>query len=248
MEKKLPIKYESIVPWGRNFDEYCRMFALSEQDLRLRILDCAGGPSSFNVECNEKNGQVISLDPIYQFSKEKIQARIAETYEEVLQTTIANKDKYIWKHFGSPMQLGSMRMATMRKFLADFPQGKMLGRYVVGELPKLSFKKDRFDLALCSHFLFLYSENLDYQFHAQSIKAMLEVAREVRIFPLVDHNGKKSVHLKKILEEFRTYKPLVRKVDYDFQIGANEVLILTNPAAPKNEEDDFYKQMRRKYG
>jgi hypothetical protein len=41
---------ERVVPWGRSFDEYRRMFVLSSDDLRLRILGCADGPASFNAE------------------------------------------------------------------------------------------------------------------------------------------------------------------------------------------------------
>ena len=43
---------DSVVPWGRSFDEYCAMFDLSDRDLDLKILDCGGGPASFNAEGN----------------------------------------------------------------------------------------------------------------------------------------------------------------------------------------------------
>ena len=33
---------DQVVPWGRSFDEYRRMFALSDDELRLRILGCGG--------------------------------------------------------------------------------------------------------------------------------------------------------------------------------------------------------------
>ena len=45
---------EQVVPWGRSFDEYCRMFALSDDDLTLRILGCGDGPASFNAEANRR--------------------------------------------------------------------------------------------------------------------------------------------------------------------------------------------------
>ena len=38
---------DTVVPWGRSFDEYCAMFALSDRDLGLNILDCGGGPGEF---------------------------------------------------------------------------------------------------------------------------------------------------------------------------------------------------------
>ncbi len=44
------MKLENVLPWGRCFDEYVGMFNLSAEELGLNILDCAGGPSSFNVK------------------------------------------------------------------------------------------------------------------------------------------------------------------------------------------------------
>ena len=40
---------ENVVPWGRNLEEYTRMFELSDPDLDGRILGCAVGPASFNA-------------------------------------------------------------------------------------------------------------------------------------------------------------------------------------------------------
>jgi hypothetical protein len=58
---------EHVVPWGRSFDEYRRMFALTEEDLRLRILGCGDGPASFNAEATRRGTRMISCDPIYRY-------------------------------------------------------------------------------------------------------------------------------------------------------------------------------------
>jgi hypothetical protein len=84
--------YKDIVPWGRNYDEYIRMFDLSENDMKLRILGCGDGPASFNCECNQRGGNVISVDPIYSMSKEAIKKRIDETYYNVISQTEKNKE------------------------------------------------------------------------------------------------------------------------------------------------------------
>lgn len=34
---------DKVVPWGRSYDEYVAMFALSSDDLRRRILGCGDG-------------------------------------------------------------------------------------------------------------------------------------------------------------------------------------------------------------
>ena len=57
-----------VVPWGRSYDEYVRMFALSEADLASKMLGCADGPASFNVEA-------FSLERLRTLSLEEIQAR-----------------------------------------------------------------------------------------------------------------------------------------------------------------------------
>ena len=34
----MPFTLDHVVPWGRSFDEYRRMFALTDDDLNTRIL------------------------------------------------------------------------------------------------------------------------------------------------------------------------------------------------------------------
>jgi hypothetical protein len=57
------LKLEHVVPWGRSKDEYVRMFGLTDKDLSGRVLDCAGGPASFNAEATREGRRVVSCDP-----------------------------------------------------------------------------------------------------------------------------------------------------------------------------------------
>jgi hypothetical protein len=91
----MPIKYQSIVPWGRSFEEYRLMFNLSEKDLNLRILGCADGPASFNSEMFRRGKKAVSVDPLYRFTAQQIRERIAETSDDVLRQTGENSDKFI---------------------------------------------------------------------------------------------------------------------------------------------------------
>src|SRR5258705_8503953 len=81
----MAVKLDRVVPWGRSFDEYMRMFALSEEDVQRSILDCAAGPSSFNAEMLASGRRVISCDPIYEFSAEQIRARVAAVRDDMIQ-------------------------------------------------------------------------------------------------------------------------------------------------------------------
>lgn len=223
------VKLENVVPWGRCFDEYVKMFDLTSDDLKFNILDCGGGPSSFNVEMTQLGCKVISCDPIYQFNTEEIQSRIQQTYSRIVEGVKATPDKFVWRDIASPDELGELRMAAMNKFLADFPQGISQKRYVKSELPKLPFGDGEFDLALCAHLLFTYSNILSADFHVSSIVEMRRVASEVRVFPVVTQfSGETSPHLDAVINQLtdRGFQVEVRKVDYEFQKGGNEMLLV----------------------
>lgn len=221
--------YETVVPWGRSFDEYRHMFALSEEDLNARILGCGDGPAAFNAHMHRRGGHVVSCDPLYQFSTQQIQARIDATYENVIEQTRKNRAQFVWDQIQSPEQLGQIRMDAMREFLADYEQGKQEGRYIAGEAPALPFAADSFDLALSSHFLFLYSDNLSLAFHEQTIADLLRIAGEVRIFPLLTYNAEPSPYLEPVCESLEDggYSVSIQPVPYEFQRGGNRMLRIT---------------------
>ncbi len=118
-------------------------------------------------------------------------------------------------------------MAAMREFLADLEKGIAAGRYVAGSLPEVIFNDGSFDLALCGHLLFFYFYNLSLDFHIASIREMLRVAPEARIFPIVDLNGRKSRYIKPVLSVFKDCSIDIRKVDYEFLAGGNEMMIIS---------------------
>ncbi len=191
----MPFSLKEIVPWGRSFEEYVQMFALSEADLQKRILGCGDGPASFNARLTQAGGTVVSIDPIYGFKPEEIQGRIDEVCPEILKQLSENAESYIWTSIQSPEDLGRIRMEAMQEFLADFPEGKQSRRYIEGEMPTLPFPDGHFDLALSSHFLLLYSDHLSAEFHEHAVREMMRVAAEVRIFPILSLDGTQSPHL-----------------------------------------------------
>ena len=222
----MAFKLEKVIPWGRSMQEYIRMFDLTPDDLDLRILDCGGGPASFNAEMSRQGYNVVACDPVYQFSAEAIAQRIQETYQTVINGVLANRDKYVWQEIQSPDQMGQLRMAAMRIFLEDLPQGIEQGRYVTAELPVLPFNTSQFELAVCSHLLFTYSDLLSEDFHLASILEMCRVAGEVRIFPLSNISGEASLLLDPVMSELagRGYRVEIKRVPYEFQKGANQML------------------------
>jgi hypothetical protein len=220
------MQLKEVVPLGRTLTEYTAMFSLNKTDLNKNILDCGGGPSSFNYEMKMQNKEVITVDPLYQFSKEDIEKRIDETFDDVMAQAKSNKDDYIWKNIKNVEELAETRMTAMKLFLDDFETGMNEKHYINAAIPHLPFKNEEFDLALSSHFLFLYSDMLSLDFHISAVDEMLRVAREVRIFPLLDLNTDKSCHVEEIIKIFKEKEMQVsiETVNYEFQRGGNQLM------------------------
>ena len=217
---------DQVVPWGRSFDEYRRMFALTEAELGLRIVGCGDGPASFNAEATRRGAKVISCDPIYRWERAEIRDRIAATYDHILDQTRRNAEEFVWDSIQSVEELGRVRMAAMHDFLADYCPGKLQGRYVAAELPTLPFSDGSFDLALCSHFLFLYTSQLNEAFHRSAIQEMGRVAGEVRLFPLLTLGGRRSPYIDTIVDDLHNsgYDVTIEDVPYEFQRGGNQMM------------------------
>jgi hypothetical protein len=215
-----------IVPWGRSFDEYRRMFALDGTDLQRRILGCADGPASFNAEATRRGTAVVSCDPLYRADTDRIRERVHATSAQVLDQTRRNAHAFVWDTIQSVEELGRIRMAAMERFLEDYGAGKREGRYVDAGLPALPFPAASFDLAVCSHFLFLYTDHLTDAFHLAAIREMCRVASEARIFPLVTLDGERSPYVEAIIDRLRAlgYEASIETVPYEFQRGANQMM------------------------
>jgi len=218
----------SIVPWGRSLDEYRNMFALSDAELRGRVLGCGDGPASFNAEATAAGACIVSVDPIYVYAAAEIERRVQETFEAVVSQARAQADRFVWDRFADADALGQARLAAMRQFLADYEPGKQAGRYVAGSLPDLPFPDAGFDLALCSHLLFLYSDHLSLDAHVEAMRELLRVAGEVRVFPLLTLAGRPSAHLAPVCEAMLNdgYGVEQVAVGYEFQRGGNIMLRL----------------------
>lgn len=202
------------------------MFALTEADLRGRILGCGDGPASFNAEATRRGATVVSCDPIYHYEADQLRERIAATSGEVLDQTRRNATEFVWTAIRSVEELGEVRMAAMNDFLDDYPAGRADGRYVDAALPSLPFSDSSFDLALSSHFLFLYTTQLGQSFHRDAIVEMCRVAKEIRIFPLLALGAVLSPLVDVMAAEFRTrgFEVSIEHVPYEFQRGGNQMM------------------------
>lgn len=222
------MKLSEIVPWGRSLNEYIEMFSLLNSDFDNKILGCGDGPASFNAELTRAGGSVVSIDPIYQFNAKQIHSRINDVYPHIMNQVSKNNDDYIWKNISCVEELGSVRMNAMKTFLSDYEVGKKAGRYINGSLPVLPFNDDEFELALCSHYLFLYSEHVTLNQHILSLKELCRVSKEVRIYPLLSiEDNEQSKHLNPVMTSLLSsgISTSLVPVEYEFQKGAKEMLV-----------------------
>jgi hypothetical protein len=131
----MPPTLENIVPWGRSFDEYQRMFSLDSNDLRGSILGFADGPASFNAELTEMGKSVVSFDPIYQFTAAEIGSRIEAVAPRMIDYAAQHADEFVWtSRLPDVTTLAKQRRQAMSRFLDDFADGLDAGRYVAAEV------------------------------------------------------------------------------------------------------------------
>lgn len=224
----MAMQLDQVVPFGRSFDEYVKMFALSEADLQGNILSVADGPASFNAEGTEKGYRIQSVDPLYCFGADEVRDRFYAVLDHVIDQIAATPEDYVWSYHQSPEDLKANRVKVTERFYQDYELGKRDRRYEIGELPKLNYESDSFDLGLCSHFLFLYSAQLDFDFHVAALEEILRVCQEVRVFPLLTLGLEKSPFLKGALAhlEKQSYRCTLQTVPYQLQRGGDEMLII----------------------
>ncbi|MEZ5904667.1 MAG: hypothetical protein R3C69_06035 [Geminicoccaceae bacterium] len=223
----MAILLDQIIPLGRTMAEYVGMFGLTEADRHRTILGCGDGPAGFNAEWSAGGGRVVSVDPLYRHAAPAIRRRIdthlrrhgstAQRQPAALRLAQHSVDGGMAAH--APAGHGPVPR-RLRRPESPWPLRR---RRAAGP----AFRRwHAFDLALCSHLLFLYSEQLSYAFHLAAMRELLRVAREVRVFPLLTLAMEPSPHLPPLSEALAGagFGVAVERVPYEFQRGGNEML------------------------
>ena len=222
------IELDRVVLLGRTLKEYSAYFQLSEADLRSgRILDVGAGVSSFCAEAATLGCDVTAADPIYDLSLDAIAERSRADLANVLDQLPDVQHKYNWTFYRDPDELARYRTIARELFLKDYSTNRE--RYVTTSLPSTGFADREFNLVLVSYFLFLYDDLLDYDFHKRSILELARIAqREVRIYPLANLRGMKSVFVESLTRDpdCAALAFTIIKSDFEFLKNANEMLII----------------------
>lgn len=231
--QKRGLQLDRVVLLGRTFEEYCHYFSLDREELQnLRTLDLAAGVSSFTAEAAAQGCAITAADPIYSLTPEAIGARCGPDLDYIY-NAIQHLSVYRWNWYQSPERMRALREKACTTFLEHFRKRNHTC-YVAAELPELPFRDADFDLCLVSYFLFVYQEQLTYEFHRDSILEIMRVTRgEARIYPTVTFEGDKSAYLERILKDpaLAAFEFAEMATEFEFLAGSNSYLSVRHKAA-----------------
>lgn len=227
-EKSHYLELDRVIFIGRTFDEYMKMFGLNEQDLQgEKVLDCPAGACSFTAHAHSLGMDVTACDMAYTHSMQSLREKGSDDVEYAMKGVAKARDKYRWDYFKDVEDLREHRLTALTEctnHMETFPE-----RYVPAMLPALPFADQQFDLTLSAHFLFMYSDRLDQDFHLKTIKELLRVTKkELRIFPLVDLEGERYAHLDQVKATLteRGYSVSEVRTTYEFHSNAHTMLVI----------------------
>lgn len=217
---------DRIIFIGRTFEEYVNMFDLSIANLKnKKVLDCPAGACSFSATARENGLDVEACDIAYYFNNVELYNKGKEDIKHMINKMEKSKSNYNWTFFNDTDDLKDYRIEALDTCVKDMKLYQE--KYHAVELPQLPFSDNEFDILLSAHFLFLYSEAFDFNFHIQTLEEMLRVTKEeIRIFPLVNIEGDRYEELDKIIHTLneRGYNTEEVQVNYEFQSNANSFL------------------------
>ncbi|GAB3027292.1 hypothetical protein [Natronobiforma cellulositropha] len=221
---------DDVAVIGRTFEEYCRFFDLEPADLVGRtVLDCPSGAASFVASAHEHGIDATGADVTYRHSPSSLTRLCREEYDEMYAQLATQPDVFNWEEYGGLEERARCLREAKEVFLADYPEGRLAGRYAYAALPELPFASESFSLVLSAHFLFLYGDRFDAAFHRESLRELVRVARdEVRVYPLVGLDGERYPELEALLETLTDdgARARVRETPFEFFRGANELLVI----------------------
>ena len=215
-----------LVLWGHNVDEYREMFDLSQEDMNSRILEYGCGPSAVNAQQFQEAHQAVSCDPLFVLDKDVLYSKTIMIFAQMADEARKEQEQFDFSRTGSLDQLLAQRQDGMKQFFSDYEQGKTEGRYYGAADYHLPYSDFSFDFALSAHYLFADLEDQSVDFHLNIIRELARVAKEVRIFPLIDMEGKNSEFLGPVLLQLQkdNYGVEVREVDYHLHKAKNAML------------------------
>jgi hypothetical protein len=191
------------------------------------VLDCSAGASSFVAGLSRRGIDAVAVDPAYDLAGDQLAEVAAAGLRDGNAIAASFPDRFTWSWYGSREARERMRSRALAEFVLDLAEHP--DRYVAASLPTLPFDDGTFELGVCSHLLFTWADQLGYEWHLASLRELVRVAREVRVFPTVLQGAGEPVPFwDELMTALRADGIVVRtrRVGYEFQIGAQEMLVL----------------------
>lgn len=215
-----------LVLWGHQPEDYREMFDLTEDEMNSRILEFGCGPSAVNALQTKAKHKVVSCDPLFTLDKDTLYSKASLIFADMVEQVLLEQEHFDFSKEGSLEHLIKYRRLGMESFFADYKKGKEQKRYIGVTDYSLPLDDFSFDFALCSHYLFAGLDEQDADFHLKVIRELARVAKEVRIFPIIDRYGQSSPLLGPVLLGLQqeNFGAEVREVPYHFQKSGNAML------------------------
>ncbi len=221
-------KLDRVAFYGRTLEEYLLYFDLDIDALKgVKTLDCPAGTSSFVAQAREAGVDAVGLDMEYGADMEKLKERWGQDVENIFDELGRVPHLFNWDYYRSPGDVLEHRERALKLFMEDYPKGAGEGRYIKGALPHLPFEDGEFELVLSGHFLFTYSDRLDYQFHYDSIIEMIRVSSNtLKIYPLCGLDTMPVAFMQELISDISRvgHRCELRKVPFRFQQNSDTML------------------------
>ncbi|WP_394542752.1 class I SAM-dependent methyltransferase [Priestia aryabhattai] len=216
----------------RSYGEYEKMFLLEDDFLKKgKILDVAAGASSFIAEANERGYDAVAVDPLYDLTVEQMTLHGQKEMKEATEKLAKNISSFSWNSYKNLEEHDTIREDSFKLFLNHYKENPIKKRFITGNLPNLPFDDGAFSFVLCNHFLFLYQEQFDFEFHLQAIREMIRVTKKggmIRIYPLVGFKNERYPYLNDLIEVLNDENTVVKTIDTTFRFvpAATEFLTI----------------------
>lgn len=222
----MQLKMRKSVLWGHHYNEYCDMFGLESDASKARIFEFGCGPSAVNAERTKLGQHIISADPLFVLPLNELKSEVMSQLNIRAAEIRAHAADFDYFAYGGMDKTIAKRLEGVNTFLADFPEGLKTGRYLSLDVFDLPFEDFSFDYALCSHFLFAGFNEQTLEYHIHLIQSLARIAKEVRIFPLIDKDSMPSPLLGPVLLglQMANFAVELRDVPYHVQPKGNAML------------------------
>jgi hypothetical protein len=215
---------------GRTVREYERMFDL---DLAAwegeSVLDCPGGACAFVTEANARGIDATAADLLYDTPPTDLRERCENDIEVAIDGFDGVEDQFVWEFYDDVADVRDHWTEAYQRFIGDYRDHHDTGRYISARLPDLPHDDDAFSLVLSAHLLFLYMDDLNHEFHEESLLELARVASdEVRVYPLARFDGKRYPRLDDLRETLADagYATETRRVPFPFQREDPEMMVI----------------------